>query len=116
MSFPFVPLGVILLLLPIHHGPVARSLSSLAMESPWWENYDQKDRYLCSEKNVIVLERNASQASLITGNQRSTLFREDSSSTALLFRNGDMKLTLRGDEMILERFPQTIRCIRTEEV
>ena len=86
------------------------------MESPWWENYDQKDRYICSGNTEIVLERNASQASLITGNQRSTLFREDSPSTGLLFRNGDMKLTLRGDEMILERFPQTIRCIRTEEV
>jgi hypothetical protein len=48
MSFPFVPLGVILLLLPIHHGPVARASPSLAMESPWWENYDQKDRYICS--------------------------------------------------------------------
>lgn len=116
MFFPSVPLGLILLLLPIHPAAGTRASPALGMQSPWWENYNQKDRYLCSGTNEIVLERNSSQASLITGNQRSTLFRDDSASTGLLFRNGGTKLTLRGDVMILERFPQIIRCIRTEEV
>ncbi len=48
----------------------------LAMSSPWWENYGIKERYLCSDRGQVVLERNDAQASLIAGRYRSTLFRE----------------------------------------
>lgn len=89
---------------------------ALAMTSPWWENYDSKDRYLCSEREAVVLERNASQASLISGSSRITLFREASEAPALIYRNDDLRLILRGDELTVERLPQTIKCLRSEEV
>lgn len=117
MSAPLMPCGLMLLAVFFQPGPTARALPlQVALESPWWENYDQKDRYICSGRNEIVLERNEAQASLIAGNQRSTLFRETSDSPGLRFRNGDTKLILQGDELTLERFPQTINCVRTDEV
>lgn len=89
---------------------------ALAMTSPWWEDYDTKDRYLCSERGAVVLERNASQAALISGDSRTTLFREASETPALIYRNDDLRLILRGDELTVERLPQTITCLRSEEV
>jgi len=89
---------------------------ALTMTSPWWEDYDTKDRYLCSERAAVVLERNASQAALISGGSRTTLFREASETPALIYRNDDLRLILRGDELTVERLPQTITCLRSEEV
>jgi hypothetical protein len=88
----------------------------LAMISPWWENYDIKERYLCSEKGGVVLERNASQASLISGGSRMTLFRESGDGPAMVYRNDEMRLILRGDELTLERLPMKIVCLRSEDV
>jgi hypothetical protein len=90
--------------------------ATLAMNSPWWENYDQRDSYRCGDRHEIVLERNAAQASLILGGARSTLFREERDGPDLRYRNGSIKLTLRGDEITVEQFPRTITCVRTDEV
>jgi hypothetical protein len=90
--------------------------AALAMTSPWWEGYDTKDRYLCSERAAVVLERNASQAALISGGSRTTLFREASEAPVLIYRNDDLRLILRGDELTVERLPQTMTCLRSEEV
>jgi membrane-bound inhibitor of C-type lysozyme len=87
-----------------------------AMTSPWWEDYDRKERYLCSDRGAIVVERNDSQASVITGRSRSTLFRDASEAPGLRYSNGSMRLILRGDELVLEQLPFRISCIRTEEV
>ena len=92
------------------------TVGGLAMTSPWWENYDIKERYLCSDTGGVVLERNESQAALISGDTRTTLFREPREDPALMYRNGDLRLILRGDELTVERLPQRITCLRSEDV
>jgi hypothetical protein len=88
----------------------------LAMSSPWWENYEHRDRYLCPDKGALVLERNESQASLISGRSRFTLFREASDAPGLRFSNEAMRLILRGDELTVEQLPMILTCLRTEDV
>jgi hypothetical protein len=103
--------GLAVLLSPLLAvGPV------LAMSSPWWEDYEHRDRYLCSDRAMIVVERNDAQAAVLTRGQRATLFREPSGAPGLRYRNDLMRLILRGDELTLERLPLRITCIRTEEV
>lgn len=96
--------------------PLPGAFPPTAMVSPWWENYDTKDRFLCSERGGVVLERNASQASLISGGSRTTLFREASDEPALIYRNDDLRVILRGDELTVERLPLKITCLRSDEV
>ena len=87
-----------------------------AMDSPWWENYDQKDRYLCAGQGGLVVERNEAQASLISGRGRMILFREASEAPGLRYRNEDFRIILRGDELTLERLPMRLTCVRTDQV
>jgi len=89
---------------------------ALAMSSPWWEDYDVKERYLCTDQGGVVLERNASQAALISGGSVTTLFREASDGPGLIYRNEELRLILRGDELTMERLPMKITCIRSERV
>lgn len=119
-SMPFL-LGLALLVAPFG-GEATRQSSTrgwpsplVAMTSPWWEDYDLKERYLCTEKGGVVLERNASQAALISGGAITTFFREASEGPALIYRNDDFRLILRGDELTLERLPMTITCVRSEQ-
>ncbi len=91
-------------------------LPLLAMQSPWWENYDLRERFVCSDRLSVVLERNASQASLIAGQSRSTLFREQSEAPGLRYQNETLRLILRGDELTLEQLPSRRVCVRSEEV
>ncbi len=112
---PFL-LGLTLLPGMTPAGAFAAGSGPLAMTSPWWEDYDVKERYLCSEKGGVVLERNASQAALISGGTITTLFREAREGPALVYRNDSLKLILRGDELTLERLPLTITCVRSEQV
>jgi hypothetical protein len=112
-------LGLTLLGGTIRGGAVNAEVSPaglLAMTSPWWENYDVKERYLCTEKGGVVLERNEAQAALISGGSITTLFRESSEGPALVYRNDSLRLILRGDELTLERLPMTITCVRSEQV
>jgi hypothetical protein len=109
MPASLVPLGLLSFVAPVL-APL------LVMSSPWWENYDLRESYLCSDRAAIVLERNDSQASLITGRYRSTLFREASEGPALRYSNGSLRVILRGDELTLEQLPQKLTCIRTEDV
>lgn len=101
--------------------PVPRSSPSgqplaQAMQSPWWENYDQKDRYLCPNRGALVLERNESQASLISGGSQILLFREASDAPGTRYRNDQVQVILRGDELTLERLPLKLVCVRTDQV
>jgi hypothetical protein len=97
-------------------GGVERASGERAQSSPWWENYEVKERYLCTEKGGVVLERNASQAALISGGSVTTLFREASEGPSLIYRNQDLRLILRGDELTVERLPMKITCLRSEQV
>ncbi|MCP9899192.1 hypothetical protein KBZ12_01025 [Cyanobium sp. Cruz CV13-4-11] len=91
-------------------------LPLLAMQSPWWENYDIRERFLCGDRLSVVLERNASQASLIAGRSRSTLFRENSDAPGLRYQNESLRVILRGDELTLEQLPSRRICVRSEQV
>lgn len=98
--------------------PLAAPLASPAepLQSPWWEDYAIRDRYLCRPEGVVVLERNDAQASLIQGRYRSTFFRERSDEPGVRYSGDGMRLILQGDELTLERLPQRIQCVRTDQV
>ena len=94
----------------------------LAMGSPWWEDYAIKETFLCSDQAAVVVERNDAQASLITGRYRTTLFRaqqglpREEPIVGIVYRNDQMTLILRGDQLILEQLPNRTSCMRTESV
>ncbi len=102
-------------LLAASGGALALAAAAAANASPWWENYDLKQSFLCPGGRTLVLERNASQASIQGGGFSSTLFREADNSNDLTFRNDNFRLSLRGDELTLEQFPQRITCLRSQE-
>lgn len=86
-----------------------------AMGSPWWENYTVRQSFLCPGRGAVVVERNDSQASLLSGGFRSTLFRDGGKEGELSFRNDDVRLTLQGDVLTLEQATRQITCLRTQE-
>ena len=85
------------------------------MGSPWWENYEVRQSFICPGRGTVVVERNDSQASLLSGGFRSTLFRESASGGEISFRNDDFRVTLQGDVLTLEQATRQITCLRTEE-
>jgi hypothetical protein len=86
------------------------------MGSPWWENYEQRETYRCPDQRTVVLERNDSQASLLAGRFRSTLFRESSEAPGIRYQAGGLRVILDGDELTLEDLPQRLTCVRTQDV
>jgi hypothetical protein len=92
---------------------------AIAIDSPWWENYDRKDRFRCDQQQVLVLERNDSQASILMGGQRSTLFRDRQVDNGVRYSGEGLMLRLKGDELQLELnqpMPTLLQCQRTDEV
>lgn len=92
------------------------SMLLLSQFSPWWENYDSTESFICPSKGRVLVERNDSQASLISGGTRATYFRESSQLPGLRYRNRGRTLILRGDILTLEQLPSRIDCTRTERV
>jgi len=90
-------------------------LPLLAVTSPWWEGYDIRERFLCGDRGVLVVERNDAQASLISGGSRFTLFREATNQPGLHFQNDAMALTLWGDNLTLEQGRRKLQCTRTDQ-
>jgi hypothetical protein len=90
--------------------------SARAMGSPWWENYDTRESFLCRDNNKVVLERNDAQAALISGRSSTTLFRESSDLPGLRYGNDSLRLILRGDELTVEQLPQRVLCLRVDQV
>lgn len=89
-------------------------LPLVSMVSPWWEDYGIKESFLCRDRVAVLVERNDSQASLISGQLRLTLFRDERDLPGLRFSNGQTRLILEGDEMTLEQLPIRLSCIRTD--
>lgn len=87
----------------------------LALSSPWWEDYDTRERFLCGEQGSVVVERNDAQASLISGRSRFTLFRVASSQPGLRFATDGMELILWGDSLTLEQGRRKLQCTRTDQ-
>jgi hypothetical protein len=110
MPRALVPVGLGLLL----SAGAARALPG-AFQSPWWENYDVRQSFLCPGQGLVVVERNDSQASILSGGVRFTLFRDQAAAPDLLYRSDSMRLTLRDDELTLEQLPQRLICHRTED-
>lgn len=96
-------------------GTLPWAATARAMESPWWENYDSQLNFLCPGQGSLVLERNESQASILSHGFRSTLFRDPMESGAIAYRNGDFRVLLKGDELTLEQGGRQILCLRTEQ-
>ncbi len=93
--------------------------SRVALDSPWWENYERKDRFRCEHQQVLVLERNESQASILIGGQRSTLFKDRQVDNSVRYSREGLILSLKGDELQLELtqpMPTLLLCQRTEDV
>jgi hypothetical protein len=90
-------------------------MSVLAVSSPWWEDYDIRDRFLCGDQGSVVVERNDAQASLISGRSRFTLFRVASSQPGLRFATDGMELILWGDNLTLEQGRRKLQCTRTDQ-
>lgn len=92
----------------------------VSFSSPWWEQYDAKEKYLCSNSSVVMLERNDSQASMFTRGLRTTLFRDANVSPGFLYRNEMFMVALKGDELTLDQskldpFNPKLTCLRTED-
>ena len=88
---------------------------TLAMGSPWWEQYEVRDIYLCSDRGRLVVERNEAQASLLSGRFRTTLFRENSELPGLRYANDMLRLVIRGDVLSVEQESQKVECLRTDD-
>jgi hypothetical protein len=95
--------------------PLLLALSLMAQSSPWWEQYDSRDIYVCPRLGRVVLERNDAQASLLASGYRSTGFRHDRQLNGIRYRNERMTLILRGDLLTIEQTPDRIDCTRTEQ-
>jgi len=96
--------------------PLLLALSLLAQSSPWWEQYDSRETFVCPRLGRVVLERNDAQAALITSGYRSTGFRDNSGLSGIRYRNERMTLILRGDLLTIEQRPSRFECTRTEQV
>lgn len=96
--------------------PQLLALALLAMGSPWWEDYSTTEHFLCPNERRVTLERNESQASLLAGRFRSTLFREAWEHPGIRYRNDQMTLILKGDVLTLEQLSRRLECVRTEQV
>ena len=94
---------------------IALLVPLLALSSPWWEDYDIRDRFLCGDQGVLVVERNDAQASLISGGSRFTLFRIASSQPGVRYGSELMELTLWGDSLTLEQGRRKLQCTRTDQ-
>jgi hypothetical protein len=88
---------------------------TLAMGSPWWEQYETRDTYLCPERGRLVVERNEAQASLLTGRFRTTLFREQSEQPGLHNGNEMLKMVIRGDVLRINHDSRDLECLRTDD-
>ncbi len=96
--------------------PLLLALSLVAQFSPWWEQYDSRDTFVCPRLGRVVLERNDAQAALTAGGYRSTGFRDNNGLSGIRYSNGQMTLILRGDLLTIEQQPSRIDCTRTEQV
>jgi hypothetical protein len=96
--------------------PLLLALTLVAQFSPWWEQYDSRETFVCPRLGRVVVERNDAQAALIAGGYRSTGFRDNNGLNGIRYRNEQMTLILRGDLLTIEQRPSRIECTRSEQV
>ena len=92
------------------------AMPSLAGPSPWWENYELEEQYRCTDESGLLLERNASQASLYRNGYKINLFRDQRTSLVTRYSNDRLTLTLNGDEITIEDLLTSTRCHRFQQV
>lgn len=92
------------------------ALYSIAMGSPWWEDYGKSESFICPNQLTLVLERNDAQASVLSGRFRTTMFRESSELPGVRYGDDQMRLILRGDFLTMEQQGNRFECTRSQEV
>ncbi|MCY3536148.1 MAG: hypothetical protein F4X84_08280 [Synechococcus sp. SB0662_bin_45] len=81
--------------------------------APWWENYGEKENYLCSNQVVLQLRRNEHQASIENFAQpNNTLFRDRTVTAAERYAGTRVTLELRDDKLNLDYGWSTLQCKR----
>jgi hypothetical protein len=94
---------------------VLATMTGLAMGSPWWEDYGISERFLCPNLGALIIERNDAQASVLSGQFRTTLFRENTDLPGLRYADDRMRVIIRGDVLTLEQLPDRFDCMRSQE-
>jgi len=81
--------------------------------APWWEDYGEKENYLCSNEVVLQLRRNEHQASIENfAAPNNTLFRDRTVTTAERYAGTRLTLELRNDKLDLDYGWSTLQCKR----
>ena len=81
--------------------------------APWWEDYGERQNYLCSNQVVLQLRRNEHQASIENlPEPNNTLFRDLSVTAAERYEGARVTLELRDDKLKLDYGWSTLRCKR----
>ena len=89
------------------------SWQPLHAAAPWWENYGEKENYLCSNQVVLQLRRNEHQASIENFSApNNTLFRDRTVTAAERYTGTRVTLELRDDRLTVDYGWSTLRCKR----
>lgn len=81
--------------------------------APWWENYGEREEYLCSNQVVLQLRRNEHQASIENfAEPNNTLFRDQTVTAAERYAGTRVTLELRDDKLKLDYGWSTLQCKR----
>lgn len=85
----------------------------LRAASPWWEDYGEKENYLCSNQVVLQLRRNEYQVSIENfAAPNNTLFRDPTVTAADRYAGTRVTLELRNDQLELDYGWSTLQCKR----
>lgn len=81
--------------------------------APWWEDYGERENYVCSNQVLLQLRRNEHQASIENFSEpNNTLFRDRSVTAAERYSGSRVTLELRDDQLKLDYGWSTLRCKR----
>ncbi len=81
--------------------------------APWWENYGEREDYLCSNQIVLQLRRNEHQASIENfAEPNNTLFRDPTVTAAERYAGTRVTVELRDDKLELDYGWSKLQCKR----
>ena len=81
--------------------------------APWWEDYGEREDYLCSNKIVLQLRRNEHQASIENfAEPDNTLFRDRTVTAAERYEGTRVTVELRDDKLKVDYGWSTLQCKR----
>ncbi|MCY4359981.1 MAG: hypothetical protein OXC47_04885 [Cyanobacteria bacterium MAG APA_bin_95] len=114
MESPLMPKSLHLALIALLAGA---SWQPLLAAVPWWENYGEKENYLCSNQIVLQLRRNQHQASIENFPEpNNTLFRDRTVTAAERYTGPRVTMELRDDRLKVDYGWSTLRCKRVWKI